>query len=691
MVDKGNNRKNRLSEEKSPYLLQHAKNPVDWYPWGDEAFDKALKEDKPVFLSIGYSTCHWCHVMERESFEDEDIADLLNDSCVSIKVDREERPEIDQLYMKVAQMATGTGGWPLNLFLTPDRRPFYVATYIPRDSRYGTIGMSELVPNVAKLWKENREKLLSSANSIVTILENEPLGEVGKSLDRDVFVQTYDELMLAFDEKKAGFGTRPKFPSPHNILFLLRYWKRDSDPYALKMAQMTLDAMARGGIRDHIGGGFHRYSTDKEWKLPHFEKMLYDQAMLSIAYSEAYQETGKPLYKEIVIDIIEYVKERMMSEEGCFYSAEDADSDGIEGAFYVWSYKELEDLLNSEELGLLKSIYHIGEGGNFDDEATRTPSGLNILYMDREIDTLSADLLNMIKEIHNKLLERRYTRTPPLKDDKVLTDWNGLMTAALAIASRTLGNEEYANMARKCIDFLYSKMFDDEGTLLHRYREGESAIEANLDDYAFLAWGLLELYDVSFDSVYLQRAKKLVDVAIEMFWDERQGGFYFAPSTKKDLISRQRDAYDGAMPSGNSVMTFCLWKISRLLGEEPYEQKAYETVAGFFDQIKGRPSAHTFLMMAYDGLTAPCSELVIAGDMDEKDTLDMISARNSAYLPHNNTIVLKDESRENYPGYTNEMRPVDGKATAYVCIEKSCMRPTTSIEEMMTHLKEIYS
>jgi len=688
---------NRLAKEKSPYLLQHAHNPVDWYPWGNEAFRKASSEDKPIFLSIGYSTCHWCHVMERESFEDPEIAELMNDAFVCIKVDREERPDIDQIYMKVAQMVTGSGGWPLNLILTPERKPFYVATYIPKSSRYGAIGMNELIPNVTGLWNNDRDKLSESAEKITNALNAVETPKQGLPLD-DLLEQAYDELSLSFDEKYGGFGTRPKFPSPHNMLFLLRYWKRSGNPHALAMVEKTLDSMCRGGIRDHVGMGFHRYSTDQRWNLPHFEKMLYDQALIAIALCEAYIANKKSEYRIAAQEIFEYILSRMTSAEGGFHSAEDADSEGIEGAYYVWGHEDLSNILEPDELHLLERVFHVKSRGNFRDEATGAETGENILFMDRGIGEISAGmgtettfLRDRLESIMKTLRAHREERVPPFKDDKVLTDWNGLMVAALCVGYKSFGNEEYIKSAIKAAGFIEGKMLHDGHLLFHRYRDGEAGIEGNIDDYAFLSLGLLELYDATFNEKYLLFAKGLMDASIRIFWDDNGGGFFTSPITSKDLIARHKESYDGAIPSGNSVMAMCLVRLSKIIGESEYEERARCSITALSEDIYGRPSAHTYFMMSIDAVIGATSELVIVGDISCKDMMRMSSARNEVYLPHNFTF-FKDVGGGNelVPGYSSSMRDMGGTSTAYVCSGHSCKAPTNDPKKMLELLSAIY-
>jgi len=503
---------NRLATEKSPYLLQHASNPVDWYAWGDEAFEKAAKEDKPVFLSIGYATCHWCHVMEHESFEDPIVASLMNEAFVNVKVDREERPDIDQVYMAVCQMLTGSGGWPLTIIMTPDKKPFFAATYIPKQSRYGRMGMVDLVPRVQQFWQSDRDKLMESANQIVGRLDTTNRNRPGE-VPAGVVDAAFEQLAARFDAPRGGFGDRPKFPSPHNLLFLLNYWARTGEAGALQMTEKTLEAMRLGGIFDHVGFGFHRYSTDSEWLVPHFEKMLYDQAMLALAYTDAAQATGSADYERVVREVLAYVLRDMTSPEGAFYSAEDADSEGEEGLFYLWTVDEMVEALENNDGAFAVDLWNADPEGNYLDEATQRKNGTNILHLQETFDDASSRLQidrNQLdaraEAVRAALFARREGRIHPLKDDKILADWNGLMAAAMARAGKTLHEPDYVDAAAASVDFVLTTMRTPDGNLLHRYRDGEAAVGAFLDDYAFLTWACLELYDATLDPAHLKRA-----------------------------------------------------------------------------------------------------------------------------------------------------------------------------------------
>jgi uncharacterized protein YyaL (SSP411 family) len=530
---------NRLALEKSHYLLQHAYNPVDWYPWGSEAFEKAKREDKPIFLSSGYSTCHWCHVMEKESYEDEEVAKLMNDVFVSIKIDREERPDIDGIYMKVCQAMTGSGGWPLNIIMTHDKKPFFAATYLPKESKFGRQGMMEIIPQIRDIWKKNRGGAEALAAEVISSLKDKQ--KAGEELKEDVLHVAYEQLLEAFDEQNGGFGSAPKFPTPHNLTFLLRYWKRTGNLMALRMVERTLSAISMGGIYDHVGFGFHRYSTDAGWLVPHFEKMLYDQALLAIAYTEAYQATGNVEFKRIASEVFTYVLRDMTSREGGFFSGEDADSEGVEGKFYVWTGIEMDSVLG-EESELMKKVFSINKYGNLMEEEN---TGINILHQSKTLSELSVDLKLSVNELYRrtgnakqKLFAAREKRVHPGKDDKILADWNGLMIAALAKGASAFDKPEYADAACRAADFILSRMRGQDGRLFHRYRDDEPAVMAFLDDHAFLTWGLIELYEATFMVSYLRAALEINEIMIEHFWDRKNHGLYFTADWQDDRKCR---------------------------------------------------------------------------------------------------------------------------------------------------------
>ncbi len=682
---------NHLAGEKSPYLLQHATNPVDWYPWGPEAFERARAEDRPVFLSIGYSTCHWCHVMERESFEDGDVAALLNDTFVCIKVDREERPDIDAVYMEAARVLSGGGGWPLTIVMTPDRRPFFAATYLPKTNRFGRPGMMELVPRIAELWASRRNELVDTAGRVTSVLREQQALSAGAEPGTDVMDEAYGQLRSAFDPEHGGFGGAPRFPTPHQLLFLLRYWNRTGETEALEMVESTLRAMRRGGIYDHVGFGFHRYSTDAEWLLPHFEKMLYDQAMLTMAYTEAYLATGDADYERTAREIITYVLRDMTDEGGAFYSAEDADSEGAEGKFYVWSVSEFGDVLG-DGAGLAADAFGLSDAGNMKDEASGARTGANVLRLTathsstaKRLNVSEDELRGRLAEARARLFDARAKRVRPSLDDKVLTDWNGLMLSALARAARAFDEPAYAEAGRRCADFVLGTMRDDSGRLLHRYRDGDAAITANADDYAFLAMGLFDLYEATHEPRYLGESARLTEELLSLFWDQDGGGLFFTPEDGELLLTRRKDLYDGAVPSANSVALLNLLRLGSALARPGFDERAAALAATFSGTVERYASGYTMFLCALDYALGPSIELVVVGDSGDEGTRALLGAADRRFFP--NTVVLLRP-----PGDAGEVLalapwmehhvPVEGRATAYVCRDRVCRLPVTDADEL---------
>jgi len=695
----GHGKPNRLISEKSPYLLQHAYNPVEWFPWGEEAFTKARQEDKPIFLSIGYSTCHWCHVMEKESFEDEETARLINDTFVSIKVDREERPDIDHIYMVVCQMMTGGGGWPLNVIMTADRKPFFAGTYFPKETRPGRIGMIDLSHRIKELWTNKREDVLQSAGKVMAALRQVPDESPGEVLGTDVLDAAYRQLAQRFDVRHGGFSQAPKFPTPHNMLFLLRYWKRTGDRRALEMVEQTLDSMRLGGIYDQVGFGFHRYSTDDRWLVPHFEKMLYDQAMLAMTYTEAYQATGKPSYAKTAQEIFTYVLRDMTSEQGGFFSAEDADSEGEEGKFYVWKLEEIQRALDDRQRDLAIAAFGLQQAGNFKEEATGRLTGNNILYLRRPAEKLAADfnlsdagLESLLEQTRQELFESREKRIHPHKDDKILTDWNGLMIAALSQGYQVFHKPEYLDAAKRAADFILGTLRTSDGLTLHRYRDGEAGMPAHVDDYAFLVWGLLDLYEAGFEVRYLKSAQNLTQELLDRFWDASAGGFFFTADDGEQLILRKKEIYDGATPSGNSVAMLNLLRLARITGDPELEHRAHLIGRTFSGNVRQFPSGYTQLLAALEFAQGPSHEVVIVGQSAGADTERMLRQLNRPFLP--NKVVLLRPADEASPEiadiakYTKDQHSIDGQATAYVCVNYSCELPTTDTRRMLQLLGE---
>jgi uncharacterized protein YyaL (SSP411 family) len=683
---------NALIHEKSPYLLQHAKNPVNWYPWGDAAFAKAEKEDKPIFLSIGYATCHWCHVMAHESFEDPEVARILNDHFVSIKVDREERPDVDKIYMTVCQALTGQGGWPLSVFLTPRRLPFFAGTYFPKTGRMGLTGFIDLLDRMVTLWRNDRARLLSAGNQITDHIQQfSRTPAFDKALGIETIQKGGRQLARTFDPQWGGFGGAPKFPTPHQLTFLLRLYRRNQDPFDLEMIEKTLQSMRQGGIFDHIGYGFHRYSVDEKWFAPHFEKMLYDQALLAMAYTEAFQVTGKPLYAQVAREIFTYVLRDMTAPEGAFYSAEDADSEGEEGLFYLWTPNEVREILEEESAELFCSFYDIREGGNFEGGRSIPHSVAYVPSVAKSRDRYEQALISILQSSRERLFLARDKRIHPLKDDKILTSWNGLMIAALLKGYRALGEEVYLKAAQKALAFLLSTLQVKEGRLLRRYREGEAALPGYLDDYAFLAWALVEAYETTFDPAYLEQATALTHAMLQLFWDQENGGFFFTGRENESLITRSKDVQDGALPSGNSVAAFNLLRLGRLTGNALLEEKADALLQAFASQADAYPAAHTQLLQALDFMIGPAQEVVIAGDPSEDTAQTMVELIHRNFFPNQVVLLVpEDETRARLCAlapFVQDMSPMEGKTTAYVCRGYACQAPLTDPKEMEKALK----
>jgi uncharacterized protein YyaL (SSP411 family) len=618
----------------------------------------------------------------------------MNEAFVSIKVDREERPDIDSVYMSACQVMTGSGGWPVSIIMTPDKRPFFAATYIPRESRFGLIGMLELIPSVRELWASRQGEALSLSSKIATILQQTPRDTVGEELDETILDLTCEQLAKHFDKQHAGFGKAPKFPTPHNLLFLLRYWKRSGNKIALDMVEKTLQAMRHGGTYDQLGFGFHRYSTDSQWLVPHFEKMLYDQAMLAVAYTEACQATETKDYGKTAQEIFTYVLRDMTAPEGAFYSAEDADSEGEEGKFYLWTQEEIRQAVGNEELGFVAEVFNIEKGGNFAEQAIGGRSGANILHVGKSLEELASDLSlsqqdlqKHLEVIQQKLFAHREKRVHPMKDDKILTDWNGLMIAALAKGAQAFDEPRYADAARRAADFILENMRRPDGRLWHRYRDGQTGIGANLDDYAFLVWGLIELYEAVFDARYLKVALELTDDMLKHFWDGDGGGFYLMADDGESLLVRKKEISDGAIPSGNSVAMLNLLRLGRMTANFDLEEKAAKIGRAFSGSVKQLPSAHTQLMVALDFGIGPCYEVVIVGKAKAEDTKAMAKALRTRFLP--NKVVLLKPSEQKSPEiaqlaeFTRNQSSIEGKATAYVCMDYDCKLPITDINKLL--------
>jgi len=681
-------KQNRLAKEKSPYLRQHAHNPVDWYTWGDEAFEKALSENKPIFLSIGYSTCHWCHVMERESFANTEVARLMNKTFVSIKVDREERPDIDSYYMTVCQLITGTGGWPLTIIMSPEKEAFFATTYLPRENKFGRVGLLQLIPKIDAMWRSRKDEILESASQITELAQRITVVNGGGELDEEIIRKAYRMLGEVYDESAGGFGNAPKFPTPQNLSFLLRYWQRTKKDRARKMAEHTLRSMRMGGIYDHIGYGFHRYSTDALWRLPHFEKMLYDQAMLLIAYTEAFQVTRQPLYETTVREIVRYVLRDMNSNEGGFYSAEDADSEGTEGKYYVWTEDEIRRILTPAEAEIAVKIFNVKRDDDSKDEASQESTGSNILYVTKREDDLAKESGMSVEEykaqlasLRGKMLGIRRTRPHPHKDKKILSDWNGLMIAALSKAARILDNGEYLDKARSCAHFMLTNMMDAQGALYHRYIDGDRAVSGFLDDYVFLVWGLIELYEAGFEPAYLRAALELNEKAIELFWDRDAHGF-FSTTEDSELPVRKKDIYDGALPSGNAVAVSNLLRLSRLTGRTELEKKAMEVLRLFAENVRENPVNYLHMLAGLHLLLFPEPDIVISGNKTDDTTIEMLRIINASASLDTSVIVRPIEHASEVTAiapFTKKLLPLNGKTTAYICRDYACEKPINDI------------
>jgi uncharacterized protein YyaL (SSP411 family) len=670
---------NRLAREKSPYLLQHAGNPVDWFAWNDEAFEKARNEDKPIFLSIGYSTCHWCHVMERESFEDTRVAEFLNAHFVSVKVDREERPDVDKIYMMFVQATTGSGGWPMSAFLTPDLKPFYGGTYFPPDNRHGRPGFLQVLRHVSELWQKRKNDIAASANETHARLEAalKATPSDGAMLTEAALKNAVATFQQAYDPRYGGFGGAPKFPQPSVPRLLLGCAKRFHDDDVAQMVLHTCERMADGGIHDQLGGGFARYSVDAEWLVPHFEKMLYDNAQLAQLYLDAYLVSKTERFAEVIRDILDYVLRDMTHPEGGFYSAEDADSEGQEGKFYCWTREELSKLLSPEEFNVAAKFFGITPDGNFIDHSHPRPlRGLNVLSIVKPIESTDEKLLASAKQ---KMIKVRAKRVRPHLDDKILASWNGLMLGAFARASVVLDEPKYKAAAETNLRFIQEKLWraGKKPTLFHRWRDGESDMAQLLEDYAFLLSGVIELYEATLEPEHLDFAIELANAMLETFFDTENGGFWQSGGSSKDLILRLKDDYDGAEPSGNSVATLSLLKLGAITGDKKYTQAAEKTFQLFAERLESFPQAVPFLLQALDFSLQEPARVVIAGKKDSSKIHDLLRAAHSVYQP--NKIILGNTGAvEEF----SKTLPAKGEATAYVCFGNECKPPTDSTEQV---------
>jgi uncharacterized protein YyaL (SSP411 family) len=694
---------NRLAQEKSPYLLQHAHNPVDWYPWGPEAFEKARAEGKPIFLSIGYSTCHWCHVMERESFENPGIADLLNRDYVPIKVDREERPDVDRIYMTFVQATTGGGGWPMSVWLTPELEPFFGGTYFPPESRYGHPGFASILTQIASAWAADRDRVAESARDMVEQLKRhvgfDALRAGAPAIDTGILDSGFQVFRRMFDSRRGGFGGAPKFPRPAVLHFLLRYQAGSKNREALDMVLLTLREMAKGGMHDQLGGGFHRYSVDDRWFVPHFEKMLYDQAQLAISYLEAFQITGDRQYAETARSTLDYVL-RDMTATG-FYSAEDADSasdpahpeEKGEGAFYIWTAAEIRTLVGEPAAGWFGYRYGVEDGGNVENDPQGEFGGRNILYQAHSVEETARQFGRPAEEVgaglrraEGILLDARSKRLRPHLDDKILTAWNGLMISAFALGGAVLDEPRYAGAARDAAGFLLSRMFDPAtGTLLRRYRGGDAAVPGFLEDYAMLAQGLLNLYEAQFDIAHLEAAARLTEKQMEMFEDRERGGF-FGAAADPALIVQVKEDYDGAEPSGNSVAAMNLLRLARMTNRAAFRESAERTLAAFAPRLAAAPVALPQMLAACEFLLRQPREVVVVGERDGEDTKALLRTLHGSFGPNRVTLLVDSpETRRKLAAgipAIESMDKIGGRASVFVCTNYACQLPVFRPEEL---------
>lgn len=695
---------NRLALEKSPYLLQHAHNPVNWYPWGEEAFAKARREDKPIFLSIGYSTCHWCHVMARESFENQEIAAILNENFVAIKVDREERPDVDRVYMTYVQATTGGGGWPMSVWLTPDLKPFMGGTYYPPEDRWGRPGFKAVLLRIAESWKKDRATLVAAADDVTQQLRDLAgvRAETGVVLEKTLATAGYQAIKSSYEPRYGGFGGAPKFPRPAALGFMLRYYARTGTRDALDMTLFTLRKMADGGIHDHIGGGFHRYSVDSEWHVPHFEKMLYDQAQLVCSYLEAYQITHDGFFADVARDILDYVLRDMTGEDGQFYSAEDADSpvpgrttEHAEGAFYVWEQREIVEALGKDAAEVFSYIYGVEPGGNAASDPQGEFRNKNILIARHSVEEAARKFGKTPEGVHailadarGRLRQVRAQRPRPHLDDKTITAWNGLMISAFARASQVLDEPRYLAAAQKATAFIKARLVDKKtGRLLRRYREGEAATEGYADDYAFLIQGLLDLYEASFDVKCLTWAMGLQKEQNERFWDKQGGGYFSTAGNDPSILFRVKEDYDGAEPSPNSIAALNLLRLSQMMDNKNSRDRAEQTLAVFGGRLRQAPSAMPQMLVAFTVHMDEPRQIIIAGKPDAPDTRAMLRAIHARFIP-NKILLLADgdEGQKMLAGFLEfikDVKMVDGKATAYVCKNYVCQLPTSDVGTMV--------
>lgn len=677
---------NRLSKETSPYLLQHAHNPVDWFPWGEEAFTKAKAENKPILLSVGYSACHWCHVMERESFENEQIAKLMNELYVNIKVDREERPDVDEIYMNAVQMLTGRGGWPMTVFLTPDGKPFYGGTYFPPEDRHNLPAFPRVLAGVAQAYHERPQDIANATTQILASLEKiTHREETSQPLHIDTLERAAASLAHHVDHTYGGLGGAPKFPNSMVFAFFLRQYSASGGTHYLDMTLHTLRKMAEGGMYDQLGGGFHRYSVDERWLVPHFEKMLYDNALLARVYLEAYQVTHERFFLQVVEETLAYVEREMLHPDGGFYSTQDADSDGEEGKFFVWSRDEVMRLLGDEVGEIFCRYYDVTDVGNFEHHNILHPT-LSLEQLAKLFRRSVDELTQLIVDAKQTLFAVRAQRVKPGRDEKILTSWNGLMVSAFAEGYKVLGNRRYLEIARQTTDFILTHLYREE-RLLRSYKDGQAKFNAYLDDYAFFAAALIDLYEATFERGYLNRAVELSETLNARFWDNAEGAFFFTSSDHEELISRSKSAFDGSVPSGNSVAALNLLRLFYLTEKQEYLSKAEKLLRLFYNALEQNPFGFSNMLCTLDFFLRRPKEIVVLGNRQAPRTREMLTAVHSLFLPNKTLVCLEPQQGETLPSVFAGKTQLDGKVTAYVCENFTCSLPVTDAEALTQLLR----
>jgi uncharacterized protein YyaL (SSP411 family) len=673
---------NHLIHETSPYLLQHAHNPVDWHPWGAEAFNKAKSENKPVLLSIGYSACHWCHVMERESFEDEKIAALMNELFVSIKVDREERPDLDEIYMNAVQMLTGRGGWPMTMFLTPDGKPFYGGTYFPPEDRQGMPGFPKILMGVSQAYRERHADVEKSVTQILAALqrmsESHP---TERKFPAGIIGDSSEKIARAYDSDHGGLGQAPKFPNAGVYELFLRHFHQSKSERYLEMVTHTLVNMAQGGIYDHLGGGFHRYSVDAKWLVPHFEKMLYDNAQLLRIYSQAYMIIQEPLFKSVVEETVGYLLREMLHSEGGFYSTQDADSEGEEGKFFVWTTDEISRLIGAENSEIFCRIYDVSDEGNFEEKNILHPI-LTIEQASKLFRKDRAEIDALVANAKQKLFTEREKRIKPFRDEKIIAAWNGLALSGLAEAIKVFNPTACIDAVNRTIEFVFRKMFRD-GFLLHTYKDGQAKLLGYLDDYAFVAIGLLDVYEAIFDRSALERSIQLTDIMVREFWDEKDGGFFYTGKSHEQLISRMKPVFDGSVPSGNALATQLLLRLFHITGDDDYRKRAEKVLRSYYDAMESQPFGFAHMLCALDFYLNKPKEVVLVGNKSDPETAALVKEIHKLYLP-NKVVQLVDPNQalEKISPLLQGKSQIDGKPTAYVCYDFTCSAPVTTWTEL---------